>query len=89
MTKRRLIRVATQAYLHAGEHAFRGRKQKKRDFRQLWVSRISQAVKLQGLSYSVFIKKLKDAHIALDRKVLAFLVVEKPEAFTAVVDKVK
>lgn len=89
MTKRRLISVAKEAYLHAGEYAFVGRKLKKRDFRRLWISRISQAVKLRGFSYSSFIHKLKEANIELDRKVLADLVVEDPEAFEAVLDEVR
>lgn len=89
MTKRRLIRTATQAYLHAGEYAHSGRKNRKRDFRQLWISRISQASKQNGLSYSVFMSKLKAANIQMDRKVLANLVTENPEIFTEIVDKVK
>jgi large subunit ribosomal protein L20 len=89
MTKRRLIRVAKQAYLHAGEHAYTGRKNRKRDFRALWIMRISEAVKANGLSYSMFVNKLKAADIELDRKVLANLVVEHPETFTAVVEKAK
>lgn len=89
MTKRRLIKVAKEAYLHAGEYAFAGRKNRKRDFRRLWITRISEAVKLRGLSYSSFIHRLKEADIELDRKVLADLVVEDPEAFEAVLDEVK
>lgn len=89
MTKNRLTRVAREAYLHAGEYAFAGRKNKKRDFRQLWITRISEAVKLRGLSYSSFIHNLKEVHIELDRKILSDLVVEDPEAFEAVLDKAK
>jgi large subunit ribosomal protein L20 len=89
MTKRRLIRVATQAYLHAGEHAHTGRKNKKRDFRQLWITRINEAVKQNGISYSVFMNKLKAAHIEIDRKILANLVTDDPGVFSAIVDKVK
>lgn len=89
MTKRRLIRVAKEAYLHAGEYAFAGRRNKKRDFRRLWILRISEAVKKEGLNYSRFIKKLKDAKITLDRKMLAILVSDHPEAFQAIVDKIK
>lgn len=89
MTKRRLIRVATEAYLHAGEYAFAGRKLKKRDFRRLWITRISQAVRENGLSYSIFISKLKAANIDVDRKILANLITENPEAFAAVLDKIK
>lgn len=89
MTKRRLIKVATEAYLHAGEYAFEGRKNRKRNFRSLWITRISEAVKQQGMSYSMFIKKLKEAKIEIDRKVLSNLVTESPSTFKAIVDKVK
>ncbi len=89
MTKRRLVRVAKEAYLHAGEYAFAGRKDKKRDFRALWITRISQAVKKEGLSYSVFIKELKNHAITIDRKMLSYLVTEQPESFSAVVAAVK
>ena len=89
MTKRRLVRVAKEAYLHAGEYAFAGRKDKKRDFRRLWITRISEAVKLRGLSNSSFIYQLKASHIEIDRKILANFVVEKPEVFGAIVDNVK
>jgi large subunit ribosomal protein L20 len=89
MTKRRLIRVAKQAYLHAGEYAYAGRKNRKRDFRQMWITRISEAVKQNDLSYSTFINKLKTSNIEVDRKMLANLIVENPETFTAIVEKVK
>lgn len=89
MTKRRLVRTAKQAYLHAGEYAYAGRKLKKRDFRRLWITRISQSVQENGLSYSMFINKLKAANITVDRKILADLIVENPEAFTAIVEKAK
>ena len=89
MTKRRLIRVATQAYLHAGEHAFAGRKNRKRDFRQLWITRINEAVKQNGLSYSAFMSRLKAANIEVDRKILANLVTDDPEVFEEIVDRVK
>lgn len=89
MTKRRLIRVAKEAYLHAGEYAFAGRKQRKRDIRKLWISRISESVKQNGLSYSSFIHRLKNANIEIDRKILANLIVEHPEAFAAILDKAR
>lgn len=89
MTKNRLIRVAREAYLHAGEYAFAGRKDRKRDFRRLWITRISEAVKTRGLSYSSFIHKLKQVDIKLDRKILADLVVEDPDVFEAVIEEVK
>ena len=89
MTKRRLIKVATESYLHAGEYAFAGRKNRKRDFRQLWITRVSEAAKLRGLSYSSLIHKFKEANIELDRKTLANLVVEDPEVFDAILDEVR
>lgn len=89
MTKRRLIKVAKEAHLHAGEYAFAGRKNRKRDFRRLWISRISQAVRERGLSYNLFVHKLKAANILVDRKILANLVADNPEVFEAVLDKVK
>lgn len=87
MTKRRLVRVAREAYLHAGEYAFAGRKLRKRDFRRLWIMRISEAVKLRGLSYSSFMHKMKEAHVEMDRKILANLLIDNPDAFSHLVDK--
>lgn len=89
MTKRRLVQAAREAYLHAGEYAFAGRRNRKRDFRQLWITRINEAVKGQGMKYSEFVNRMKLAHISLDRKILANLVVEEPNVFTKIVDKVK
>jgi large subunit ribosomal protein L20 len=89
MTKRRLVRVAKEAYLHAGEYAFAGRKQKKRDIRSLWILRISEAVRQNDLSYSVFINRLKKANIVIDRKIMANLIVENPEVFAEIINKVK
>jgi large subunit ribosomal protein L20 len=81
--------VATQAYLHAGEYAHSGRKNRKRDFRQLWITRINEAVKQNGLSYSAFMSKLKAANIDMDRKILANLITDDPEVFEDIVDRVK
>lgn len=83
------IRVAKEAILHAGAYAYRGRKLKKRDMRRLWILRISEAVKQQDFSYSKFIAGLKKAQIELDRKILAQLVLEDPETFKFIVDRVK
>lgn len=88
-TKSTLIREAKQASLHAGQYAYQGRKERKRDFRTLWILRIGEAVKLQGMSYSVFINKLKIANIELDRKILSSLIVEDPTAFKHIVDTIK
>jgi len=84
MTKRRLVRVAKEAFLHAGEYAFAGRKNKKRDFRQTWISRISHAVAQKGTSYSKFMHSMKVANITIDRKIMAHLIVNKPEVFDAI-----
>lgn len=88
MTKRHLTSAAMEAFLHAGEYAYAGRKNRKRDFRELWISRISEAVKMRGLSYSSFVHKLKESNINLDRKTLANLVVDDPDVFDAVFNKV-
>lgn len=89
MTRRRLIKVAREAALHAGEYAYRGRKQKKRDFRRLWVVRINGALANLGLSYSQFIAGLKKAKIELDRKILADLASYDFETFKKVVERTK
>jgi len=88
-TRNRLVRTAKTASLQAGQYAFHGRKRKKRDFRRLWVTRISQAVKEEHISYSVFMHKMKDAKIVIDRKTLSHLVLNDPETFKKLVDSVK
>lgn len=88
-TKNRLVRVAHEAALHAGAYAYHGRKLRKRDIRALWITRIGEAVKQEGLSYSVFINQLKKAKIELDRKILSSLILEDPTTFKQIVDKVK
>lgn len=88
-SRNRLIRTAKTAVLQAGNYAFAGRKNRKRDFRALWITRIAQAVKAEGISYSVFIDKLKKAKIELDRKIMADLVLNDPETFKHIVDSVK
>lgn len=88
-TKRRLVKVAREAVLHAGEYAFHGRKRKKRDMRRLWITRISEAVKQEGISYSRFISGLNKNKIALDRKILADLVLNDIETFKKIAREVK
>jgi large subunit ribosomal protein L20 len=88
-TKSKLVKLAKEASLHAGAYAFHGRKLRKQDFRTLWITRISEAVKKEDISYSVFINKLKKANIQLDRKILSNLIVEDPTTFKHIVDKVK
>jgi len=89
MTKGRLYRVSKEADLHAGQYAFAGRKLRKRNIRQLWITRINAALTPLEISYSKFIKKLKDAKIEIDRKILADLAVSDSQTFKAIVDKVK
>ena len=89
MTRRRLIKVASESALHAGEYAFAGRKNKKRDFRRLFITRINGACENLGLSYSQFIAGLKKAKIALDRKILAELISSDFETFKKVVEKAR
>jgi large subunit ribosomal protein L20 len=85
----RAFRVAKQAVTKAGQYAYRDRRQKKRQFRALWIIRINAAVHEHGLSYSRFINGLKKAAIEIDRKILADLAVGDKSAFTALVEKVK
>lgn len=82
-------RAAREAIYHAQQHAFAHRRDKKNDFRRLWISRINAALKSQGLQYSRFIKKLTDKGVTLDRKVLAALAKDRPETFQRIVDQVK
>ena len=87
--RKNLYRVAKDAVEKGWEHAYRDRKKKKRNFRQLWIARINAAVREHDLSYSRFINGLKEAGIELDRKALADLAVRNPEAFSAIVDRAK
>ena len=81
-------REAREAIYHAQLHAFAHRKDRKNDFRKLWITRINAALMAHGLKYSRFIKLLKDKGIGLDRKVLATLAKDRPEAFDRIVEKV-
>ena len=82
-------RAAKEALLHAWTHAFAGRKNKKRVFRQLWNVKINAAVRAEGMNYSQFIAALKKKKVMLDRKVLADLAEHEPETFKKVVAFVK
>ena len=82
-------RIAKDAVAKAGQYAYRGRKEKKRDFRKLWIARISAAVQAEGLNYSQFMHGLKLAQITLNRKALSNMAVEDKAAFSALVDTVK
>jgi len=88
-TKSKLVKVAKEASLHAGQYAYQGRKIRKQDFRTLWIIRIGEAVKKEDLSYSVFMNKLRKAKIDLDRKTLSNLILEDPATFKHIVDTVR
>ena len=85
----RVYRVAKQAVMRAGQYAYRDRRNKKRVFRALWITRINAASREHGLTYSVFMNGLKRAAINLDRKVLADMAVMDKPAFAAIVNHVK
>ena len=85
----RIFRVANQAVTKAGQYAYRDRRQRKRQFRALWITRINAQSRANGLNYSRLINGLKKADIALDRRVLADLAVHDKPAFTAIVEQAK
>ncbi|HMA99227.1 MAG TPA: 50S ribosomal protein L20 [Wenzhouxiangella sp.] len=85
--RRKVYRVAKQAVIKAGQYAYRDRRQRKRDFRSLWITRINAAARENGLSYSRLINGLKRAEIEIDRKVLADLAVHDKAAFKALAEK--
>lgn len=87
--RKNVFRVAKQAVTKAGQYAYRDRRQKKRQFRALWITRINAAARLNGLSYSRFMDGLKKAEIDIDRKVLADLAVHNEEAFAALAEEAK
>jgi len=87
--RNKTTKQAHEAILHAGAYAYHGRKTKKRTFRALWNVRISEAVKQEGLSYSVFMNLLKKKKIELDRKILCNLIAEDPTTFKHLVAEVK
>ena len=85
----KVYRVAKQAVIKAGQYAYRDRRQRKRQFRQLWITRINAAARENGLSYSRLINGLKKAGIEIDRKVLADIAVFDKAAFAAIAEKAK
>src|SRR5690606_18740248 len=85
----RVFSVASQAVMKAGQYACRDRRQRKRQFRALWIARINAGARVNGLSYSRLIAGLKKASIEIDRKVLADLAVNEKAAFAAIVEKAK
>ena len=88
-SKSKLFKTAKQAVMKSGNYAYIGRKQKKRDFRRLWITRISAACKMNGINYSTFINGLKKAGIELNRKMLSEIAIADPEGFATLVEKAK
>ena len=87
--KSKLFRTAKEAVMKSGQYAYIGRKQRKRDFRRLWITRISAATRVNGMNYSTFMNGLKKAGITLNRKMLSEIAIADPAAFTALVEKAR
>jgi len=87
--KSKQFRTAKQAVMKSLVYAYIGRKQRKRDFRRLWITRISAAAKMNGINYSQFMNGLKKAGIDMNRKMLSEIAIADPAAFTALVEKAK
>ena len=87
--KHRLFKTAKQAVMKSGQYAYIGRKQKKREFRQLWITRISAACKMNGINYSQFMNGCKKAGITLNRKMLSEIAINDAAGFTAIAEKAK
>jgi large subunit ribosomal protein L20 len=87
--KSKHFKMAKQAVMKSGNYAYVGRKQKKRNFRQLWITRISAAAKMNGMNYSTFMNGLKKAKIALNRKMLSEIAISDPKAFASLCEKAK
>ncbi len=88
-SKSKLFRTAKQAVYKSGQYAYVGRKQRKRDFRRLWITRISAGCKQNGMNYSTFMNGLKKAGVDLNRKMLSELAIQDPAAFTALTEQAK
>ena len=87
--KSKHFRMAKQAVMKSGNYAFVGRKQKKRQFRNLWITRINNAVRAQGMNYSSFMNGLKKAGVELNRKMLSEMAIHDPASFNALVETAK
>lgn len=87
--KSRHFKMAKQAVMKSGQYAYIGRKQKKRDFRKLWITRISAAAKMNGMNYSTFMNGVNKAGINLNRKMLSEIAISDPAGFTAIAEKAK
>ncbi len=88
-SKSKHFRMAKQAVMKSGNYAFVGRKQKKRQFRNLWITRINNAVRAQGMNYSTFMNGLKKSGIELNRKMLSEMAIHDPASFNALVETAK
>lgn len=87
--KSKHFKMAKQAVMKSGRYAYIGRKQKKRDFRKLWITRISAAAKMNGMNYSTFMNGVNKAGINLNRKMLSEIAISDPAGFTAIAEKAK
>ncbi len=87
--KSKHFKMAKEAVMKSGQYAYIGRKAKKRDFRKLWITRISAAAKLNGMNYSTLMNGLNKAGISLNRKMLSEIAINDPAGFTAIVEKAK
>ncbi len=88
-SKSRHFKMAKQAVMKPGNYAYIGRKQRKRDFRRLWITRISAGCRMNGVNYSTFMNGLKKAGVTLNRKMLSEIAIADPQGFTALVEKAK
>ncbi len=88
-SKHRLYRTANEQVMHSGKYAFRDRRQKKRDFRKLWITRINAACRMNEISYSKFINGLTKAGVVFNRKMLSEVAIDSPETFASLVDIAK
>ena len=88
-SKSRHFKMAKQAVMKSGNYAYIGRKQRKRDFRRLWITRISAACRMNDINYSTFLNGLKKAGVTLNRKMLSEIAIADEAAFTALVEKAK
>ena len=88
-SKSRHFKMAKQAVMKSGNYAYIGRKQRKRDFRRLWITRISAGCRMNGMNYSTFMNGMKKAGVTLNRKMLSEIAIADPQGFTALVEKAK
>lgn len=88
-SKHKLFKTAKEAVMKSGNYAYIGRKQRKRDFRRLWITRISAAAKMNDMNYSTFMNGLKKAGIQMNRKMLSELAISDPKAFTVLTEQAK